>query len=63
MDETRNHNCKKMRTFITMWKLNNTFLNNYLVKEEIKRTSKTYLETNKNEIQYANTYRMQQKQY
>lgn len=52
-----------MRTFITMWKLNNTFLNNYLVKEEIKRTSKTYLETNKNEIQYANTYRMQQKQY
>ena len=31
------------------WKLNNTFLNNQWVTEEIKRQSKKFLETNNNE--------------
>ena len=31
------------------WKLSNTFLNNQCVSEEIKRESKTFLETNDNE--------------
>ena len=32
-----------------MWRLNNTFLNNQQVTEEIKREIKTFLETNDNE--------------
>ena len=31
------------------WRLNNTFLNNQQVTEEIKREIKTFLETNDNE--------------
>ena len=31
------------------WRLNNTFLNNQQVTEEIKRESKKFLETNDNE--------------
>ena len=32
-----------------MWRLNNTFLNNQQVTEEIKREIKRFLETNDNE--------------
>lgn len=45
-----------------MWKLNNAFLNNQWVKEEITREFRTYLKTNENEMQYTKTYRMKQKQ-
>ena len=37
--------CKNTNT----WKLNNTFLNNEQVTEEIKREIKKFLETNDNE--------------
>jgi hypothetical protein len=36
-----------------MWKLTNTLLNNNLVKEELKKESKDFLEFNENE---ATTY-------
>ena len=36
---------KKTGKFTNTWKLNNTNLNNKLVKEEIKRGNKKYLET------------------
>ena len=39
---------KKLRNTNT-WRLNNTFLNNQQVTEEIKREIKTFLETNENE--------------
>ena len=38
-------NCKKHKH----WRLNNTFLNNRQVTEEIKREMKKFLETNDNE--------------
>ena len=38
-------NCKKHKH----WRLNNTFLNNQELTEEIKREVKTFLETNDNE--------------
>ena len=38
-------NCRKTNT----WRLNNTFLNNQQVTEEIKREIKKFLETNDNE--------------
>ena len=39
---------KKVRN-INTWRLNNTFLNNQQVVEEIKREMKKFLETNNNE--------------
>ena len=39
---------KKTKKFLNMWSLNNMLLNNQLVKEEIKREIKKYLETSKN---------------
>ena len=43
-----NHKKKTVRN-TNMWRLNNTFLNNQQVTEEIKREIKTFLETNDNE--------------
>lgn len=40
-------NRRKMRKFTIMWQLNNTFLNNQLVKKEIIREVKSII-TNKN---------------
>ena len=45
------------------WRLNNTFLNNQQVNEEIKREIKKLLETNDNENMTTQTYGMQQKVY
>ena len=56
-----NHKKKTVRNTNT-WRLNNTFLNNQQVTEEIKRKIKKFLETNDNEIQLK-TYGMQQKQF
>ena len=42
---TREKNVRNTKT----WRLNNTFLNNQWVTEEIKREIKTFLETNDNE--------------
>ena len=43
-------NCKKKTVRNTnTWRLNNTFLNNQPVTEEIKRGIKKFLETNDNE--------------
>ena len=43
-----NYKKKKLRNSNT-WRLNNTFLNNQQVTEEIKREVKKFLETNGNE--------------
>ena len=43
-----NHKKKSVRDTNT-WRLNNTFLNNQQVTEEIKREIKKFLETNDNE--------------
>ena len=40
---------KKTVRYTNTWRLNNTFLNNQQVTEEIKREIKTFLETNDNE--------------
>ena len=42
-------NRKNTRKFTNMWKLNNIFLSNQWVKEEITREIIKYLETNANE--------------
>ena len=44
-------NYKKKKTVrnTTIWRLNNMFLNNQQITEEIKREIKIYLETNYNE--------------
>ena len=43
-------NCKEKTVRNTnTWRLNNTFLNNQQVTEEIKREIKNFLETNENE--------------
>ena len=44
-----------------IWRLNNTFLNNQQVTEEIKREIKKFLETN-DKTRQLKTYGMQQKQ-
>jgi hypothetical protein len=43
-----NNNIKNRKPIFT-WKLNNTLLNDSLVKEEIKKEIKDYLEFNENE--------------
>ena len=43
-----NHKKKTVRNTNT-WRLNNTFLNNQQVTEEVKREVKKFLETNDNE--------------
>ena len=40
---------KKLQKNTNTWRLNNTFLNNQQVTEEIQREIKNYLETNNNE--------------
>ena len=40
---------KKTIRNTNIWRLNNTFLNNQQVTEEIKRETKEFLETNENE--------------
>ena len=42
-------NYKKKKTVTNTWRLNNTFLNNQKVTEEIKSEIKRFLETNDNE--------------
>ena len=44
------------------WRLNNTFLHNQQVTEEMKREVKKFLETNGDETGLLKTYGMQQKQ-
>ena len=44
-----NYKRKKTVRYTNTWRLNNTFLNNQQVTEEIKREIKTFLETNDNE--------------
>ena len=43
-----NNDRRRIGRFTNMWKLNNTFLNNQQVKDEIKREIKKYIETNEN---------------
>ena len=43
---------RKTGKFTNMWRLNNMLLNKQLVKEDIKREVKKYLETNENEMQH-----------
>ena len=45
------------------WRLNNMFLNNQQITEELKREIKKFLETNDNENRQLKTYGMQQKQF
>ena len=45
-----------------MWKLNNTLLNDTLVKDEIKKEIKDFLEFNENEARTYKTYETQWKQ-
>ena len=58
-------NCKKknVKKNTNTWRLNNTFLNNQQVTEEIKREIKKFQGTNDNENQQLKTYGMQQKQF
>ena len=57
-----NYKKKTVRNTNT-WRLNNMFLNNQQVTEEIKREIKIFLETNNNENMTLKTYEMQQKQF
>ena len=57
-----NYRKKTIRNTST-WRLNNMFLNNQQVTEEIKREIKKFLETNDNENMTTQTYGMQQKQF
>ena len=57
-----NYKKKAVRNTNT-WRLNNTFLNNQQVTEEIKKEIKKFLETNDNENRQLKTYWMQQKQF
>ena len=45
------------------WSINNTFLNNQQVTEEIKREIKKFLETNAMKTEQLKTYGIQQKQF
>ena len=54
-DDVRNQKIKQK--FISLWKLDNTFLNNQLMKEEITREIRKLLEDiNENKPQYFKTY-------
>lgn len=53
---------KKTGKFTSVWSLNNMLLSNQWIKEEIKGEIKKYLRQMKMEIQYTQTYGMQQKQ-
>ena len=44
-----NYKKKKLLRNTNTWKLNNTFLNNQQITEEIKKEIKKFLETNDNE--------------
>ena len=55
-----NYKKKTVRNTNT-WRLNNMFLNNQQVTEEIKREIKKFLETNDNENMQLQTYGMYQK--
>ena len=44
-----NYREKTVKKTTNTWRLNNTFLNNQQVTEEIKREIKKFLETNNNE--------------
>ena len=57
-----NYKKKTVRNTNT-WRLNNMFLNNQQVTEEIKREIKIFLETNNNENMTLKSYGMQQKQF
>ena len=57
-----NYKKKTIRNTNT-WRLNNTFLNNQQVTEQIKREIKKILRTNDNEYTTTDTYGMQQKQF
>ena len=57
-----NYEKKTVRNTNT-WRLNNTFLNNQQVAEEIKREIKKFLGTNDNENTIIQSYGMQQKQF
>ena len=54
---------KKTLRNTNTWRLNNMFLNNQQVTEEIKKEIKKFLETNDNENRQLKTYWMQQKQF
>ena len=57
------HYKKKTVRNTNTWRLNNMFLNNQQVTEEIKREIKIFLETNNNENMTLKSYGMQQKQF
>ena len=57
-----NYKKKTVRNTNT-WRLNNTFLNNHQVTEELKREIKTFRETNDNEHMTTETLWMHQKQF
>ena len=58
------NNRKKMGKFRNIWKLNNTFLNNHWIREEIPpQNFKNIWKQTKMKIQLIKTYRMKQKQY
>ena len=54
---------KKTLRNTNTWRLNNMFLNNQQVTEEIKREIKKFLETDDNVNTQLKTYVMQQKQF
>ena len=58
-------NYKKKKTIrnTDTWRLNNTFLNNQQVTEEIKKEIKKFRETNTMKTQQLKTYGRQQNQF
>lgn len=48
-NEIENHNKKKFGNLTNVWKLNNIFLNDQWVQEEIMRKIRKYFERNENE--------------
>lgn len=54
---------KKFKTFRNMWKLNNTFLNNKWIKEEIKREVRKYFKMKENKNTTSQAYETQLKQH
>ena len=57
-----NYRKKPVRN-VNTWRLNNTFLNNQQVTEEIKREIKKFLETNDMKTRRLKIYGMQQKYF